>query len=103
MFGWVLWEGVTLVFVVASGLALLALRRKVGGRPAFTHQDWLTYFGDLPAQASKPRLVLKLSGAAFLCFLVVLIGGPLLVNLGAGLYSATFLFTSLGIVKLALS
>jgi hypothetical protein len=100
--GFMLWEGVTLLFVILGGLVVLTVRRKTSGRPLFTDQDWHTYFGDLQLQVSKPRLVLKISGAAFLCSLVVIITGPVLARMGPGLYSVTIIFACLGIVKLTL-
>lgn len=100
--GFVLWESLTLLFVILVGHGVLIMRRMASGRPVFTHQDWLTYFGDLQLRMSKPRLALRLSCAVFLCFCLTLIGNPLLVRLGPGLYSVTFVFTCLGIVKAAL-
>ena len=100
--GFVLWESLTLLFVILAGLGVLVIRRKASGRAVFTRHDWLTYFGDLQPQMSKPRLALRLSFAAFLCSLLALIGNAFLVRLGPGLYSVTFVFACLGIVKAAL-
>jgi hypothetical protein len=100
--GFVLWEGLTLLFVILAGLGVLIIRRRASGRPAFTRHDWLTYFGDLQMRISKPRLALRLSYAAFLCSCLTLIGNPFLVRVGPGLYSVTIVFACLGIVKVAL-
>jgi len=102
MMGFVLWESFTLLFVILAGLGVLIFRRKARGRPVFTHQDWLTYFGDLQLRMSKPRLALRLSLAVFLCSCLTLIGNPFLARIGPGLYSVTIIFAYLGIVKLTL-
>ena len=100
--GFVLWESLTVLFVILAGLGVLIIRRKADGRPVFTRHDWLTYFGDLHLRMSKPRLALRLSYAVFLCSCLTLIGNPILVRLGPGLYSVTIVFACLGIVKVAL-
>jgi len=102
MIGFVLWEGLTLLFVLLAGLGVLIIRRKASGQPVITRHDWLTYFGDLQLRMSKPRLALRLSYAAFLCSCLTLIGNPFLVRVGPGLYSVTIVFACLGIVKLTL-
>ena len=100
--GFVLWESLTLLFVILAGLGVLMIRRKASGRPVFTRHDWLTYFGDLQLRMSKPRLAFRLSFAAFLCSLLAVISNAFLVRLGPGLYSVTFVFACLGIVKATL-
>ena len=100
--GFILWESLTLLFVILAGLGVLIIRRRASGQPAFTRHDWLTYFGDLQLRMSKPRLALRLSYAAFLCSCLTLIGNPFLVRAGPGIYSATIVFACLGIVKIAL-
>ena len=100
--GFVLWESLTLLFVILAGLGVLMIRRKASGRPVFTRHDWLTFFGDLQLQMSKPRLAFRLSFAAVLCFLLALFGSSLLARLGPGLYAVPFVFICLGIVKGAL-
>lgn len=102
MIGFVLWESITLLFVLLAGLGVLMIRRKADGRPVFTRHDWLTYFGDLQLRMSKPRLALRLSYAVFLCSCLTLIGNPILARLGPGLYSVTIVFACLGFVKVAL-
>ena len=102
MMGFVLWESLSLLFVILAGLGVLMIRRKADSRPVFTRHDWLMYFGDLQLQISKPRLALRLFYAVFLCSCLTLIGNPLLVRLGPGLYSVTLVFACLGIVKVAL-
>jgi hypothetical protein len=102
MMGFVLWESLTVLFVALAGLVVLVLRRKASGRPVFTRHDWLMYFGDLQLRMSKPRLALRLSYAVFLCSCLTLIGNPILVRLGPGLYSVTIAFTCLWIVRATL-
>jgi hypothetical protein len=102
MMGFVLWEGLTLLFVLLAGLGVLIIRRKASGRPGFTRHDWLTYFGDLQLRMSKPRLALRLCYAAFLCSCLTLIFNPFLARMGPGLYSVTIIFVCLGIVKFTL-
>jgi hypothetical protein len=102
MMGFVLWEGLTLLFVILAGYGFLTIRRKASGQPVFTRHDWLTYFGDLQLRMSKPRLALKLSYAAFLCSGLALISNPFLARIGPGLYSVAIIFACLGIVKLTL-
>lgn len=100
--GFVLSEGLTLLFVILAGLGVLILRRRASGRPAFTRHDWLTYFGDLQLRMSKPQLALRLLYAVFLCSCLALISSPFLARVGPGLYSVTIVFVCLGIVKIAL-
>jgi|SRR3990172_8362817 len=102
IFGFVLWEGITLLFVGLAGLALLAIRRKSSGQPAFSRRDWQLYFGPMDVGTSKLRLCFKLSAAVVSCLLVGLAGKPMLGQLGAGIGSAAFLLTCLGIVKFSL-
>lgn len=100
--GFVLWETVTLLFVVVTGLGFLVFRRKMSGRPIFTRNDWLMYFGDLQPQLSKPKLALRLCLAALICFLLILAAYPFLGNLGPGISAVTFTFASFAIVKAVL-
>jgi hypothetical protein len=102
MMGFVLWESLTLLFVFLAAFGVLITRRKAGGRPSFTRHDWLTYFGDLQLRMSKPRLAIRLSIAVFLCSCLTIIGNPLLVRLGPGLYLVTIAFTCLWIVRATL-
>lgn len=101
--GYILWEGATLLFVLFGGIGLTILRRKTNGRPAFTDEDRLLYFGDLDVGLSMPKLCLKLCVAAFLCSLIGSLEALVLPYVGPGLFSAAFLLTSLGIVKSTLS
>jgi hypothetical protein len=100
--GFLLWESLTVLFVLLTGLGILIIRRKASGRPVFTRHDWLTCFGDLKLRMSKPRLALRLSCAAFLCSCLALISNPFLARMGPGLYSVTIIFACLGIVKFTL-
>ena len=100
--GFVLWESLTVLFVILAGLGVLMIRRKADGRPVFTRHDWLLYFGDLQLRMSKPRLALRLAFAVFLCSCLTLIGNPFLARMGPGLYSVTIVFTCLAIVRAAL-
>ena len=102
MMGFVLWEGLTLLLVLLTGLGVLIIRRKANGQPVFTRHDWLTYFGDLQLRMSKPRLALRLSCAAFLCYCLTLIVNPFIARMGPGLYSVTIIVACLGIVKFTL-
>jgi len=102
MMGFVLWEGLTLLFVLLTGLGVLIIRRKANGQPVFTRHDWLTYFGDLQLRMSKPRLALRLSYAVFLCYCLTLIFNPFLARMGPGLYSVTIILGCVGIVKFTL-
>jgi len=102
MMGFVLWESLTSLFVILTGLGVLIIRRKASGRPGFTRHDWLTYFGDLQLRMSKPKLALRLFFAVFLCSCLALVGNPFLARMGPGLYSVTIIFAFLGIVKLTL-
>jgi len=101
--GFVLWEGATLLFVIIGGAGLVALRRIASGRPAFTEQDRLLYFGDLNLEISIPELCLKLCAAVFLCLVIGFFEHVIFAHFGAGLLTATFVLSSFGIVRFTLS
>jgi hypothetical protein len=102
LFGLVLWEAITLLFVLLGGIGLMALRRKANGRPAFTDQDRLLYFGDLNLDISMPELCLKLCVAALVCLIVGFFERLVLAQFGPGLLTATFVLTSFSIVRFTL-
>lgn len=97
-FGYLLWEGITLLIVIFGGIGLLVLRRKSRGKPGFTNQDHELFFGDSKIKLSKPKAVLTLGLAVILCFVIGVLEFIVLAPLGASLLTSIIVLTCLGIV-----
>jgi hypothetical protein len=97
--GFVLWEGITLLVVILSGLGLLVLRRKFSGKPAFTNEDWQLFFGHSKIRLSSSTLLLNFGITVFLCLFIAILETRIFEPLGAGPLTVLLLLTSLGIVK----
>ncbi|HZD40694.1 MAG TPA: hypothetical protein VE131_08245 [Terriglobales bacterium] len=97
-FGFVLWEGITLLIVIFGGVGFLVLLRKSKGKPAFTTQDRELFFGISKTEMSKSETVLKFGLAIILCGLVGAIEFWVLASLGPGLLTPVLVLSYLAIV-----
>jgi hypothetical protein len=100
--GYVLWEGLVLVCVLAGSLAFVVLRRKMSGRPALINQDWKSLFKKPPATVSKPRLCLRFALAVFLFSCIGVLELLVFAQLGAAILSVSLLVSCAGIVNIIL-
>jgi len=82
---------------MATGM--LVLRRKAGGRPAFSDQDRKLFFGNAGVRVSRPRLYMHFGIAVFLCYSAGFLEYLLLGSFGASILAAAQLVTLLAIVK----
>jgi hypothetical protein len=100
--GYYLWEGITFLMQILVGTSLLVLRRKAGGRPAFTEADRQLFFASPRVQVSTPEFWVNFAVAAFLCLFVGLLERLVLAPFGAAVLITAQLITFLGIVKKSL-
>ena len=100
--GYYLWEGITFLMQILVGTGLLVLRRKAGGRPAFTEADRQLFFAPPRVRVSTPKFWVNFGVAAFLCFLVGLLERLILAPFGAAVLATAQLITFLGIVRKSL-
>jgi hypothetical protein len=96
--GLVLWEVITLLSVVLSGIGLLVLRRKANGRPAFTERDRQLFFGPRKITVSTVKFWINFSAAVFLCFFIDVLEFLIFGWLGPGLLTMVVVLSSIGIV-----
>lgn len=101
-FGLFLWEAVTFLMVIAAGVGLMVLRRRLVGQPGFTDQDRRFFFQRSRIRRSAPKLLWNFCVAAVLCFMTILLEVLFLAQLGPGLLAAVLLVTVVGIVNLML-
>jgi hypothetical protein len=78
---------------------MLVLRRKAGGRPAFSDQDRQLFFGRAEVRVSKLRFCTHLGIAVVLFYLAVLLEYLLLARLGASIVASAQLVTLLAITR----
>ena len=97
--GYYLWEGITFSTILFVGTALLVLRRKASGGPAFTDHDQQLFFGDPEVRFSKARFCVNFGIALLLCYLASSLEYLLLAPFGAGILATAQLVTFLEIVK----
>jgi Trk-type K+ transport system membrane component len=97
-FGFVLWEGITLLIVIFGGIGFLVLFRKFRGNPAFTTQDHELFFGRSTTKMPKLRTVLTFGLAVILCGVVGALEFRLLAPLGPGLLTPVQVLSYLAIV-----
>jgi len=97
-FGYVLWEGITLLVVIFGAIGLLVLRRKSRGERGFTNHDYELFFGDSKIKMSKPKAVLTLGLAVILCLVIGVLEFIVLAPLGVSLLTPALVLTCLGIV-----
>jgi hypothetical protein len=100
--GYYLWEGITFLMQILVGTSLLVLRRKAGGRPAFTEADRQLFFASPRLRVSTPEFWVNFAVATFLCLFVGLLERLILVPFGAAVLTTAQLITFLGIVKKSL-
>jgi hypothetical protein len=98
-FGFVLWEGFTLLLVIFGGIGILVLRRRFSGKPAFTDRDRQLFFGHPKVARSTPRLLINFGTAVLLCSFVVVVEKLIFASLGPVAVTVVVLFSSLGIVN----
>ena len=97
--GYVLWEGLVFVCVVAGGLALVMLRRKMRGRPALTSHDWKALFNAPATTASMPKFCLRFAAAVFLFSCIGMLEILVFAHLGAAILSVSLLVSCAGVVN----
>ena len=97
-FGYMLWEGLVLVCVIAAALGLIVLRRKLSGRPAFSNQDKILLFNTRPAAPSLLQLCFRFSLAILLFSCIGLVEILAFAPFGAAILSVSLLFSCAGIV-----
>lgn len=100
--GFALWEATTLLIVILCGIGIIALRRKVSGRPAFPNEDHEFFFGRAKVKPSTPKRLFKLGIAVFLCFFLGIVEMLLFAHLGAATLTVVWVLTSLAIVNAVL-
>ena len=100
--GHLLWELVTFSTILSAGMALLILRRRASGKPAFTARDRQLFFGRPEVKLSKPRFYTNFGIAVFLCYLASFLEYLLLARFGAGILATAQVLTFLSIVKKSL-
>lgn len=100
--GYYLWEGITFFTILFVATGVLVLRRKAGGRPAFTDHDRELFFGPPAVGLSKPRFYINFSIAVFLCYFAGTLEYLILARFGASVLATAELVTFLGIVKKSL-
>jgi hypothetical protein len=97
-FGYVLWEGITLLIVIFGGIGLLVLLRKSRGKPGFTAQDHELFFAYSKTKMSKLRAVLTFGLAVILCSVIGVLEFGVFAPLGAGILTPVLVLTCLAIV-----
>ena len=97
--GHYVWEIITFLSILSMATALLVLRRKAGGRPAFSDQDRKLFFGNAGVRVSKFRFYMRLGIAVLLCYSAGFLEYLLLGSFGASVLAAAQLVTLLAIVK----
>jgi hypothetical protein len=99
--GYYLWESITFLSILSMATGMLVLRRKAGGRPAFSDQDRKLFFGN--GVRSEFRFYMHFGIAVLLCYLAGSLVSLLLGSFGASILAAAQLITLLAIVKKWLS
>jgi hypothetical protein len=97
-----LWEGLVLVCVIAAGLGVVMLRRKMSGRPAFSNEDRILLFNTPLAAASLSRLCLRFSLAVLLFCCIGLLEIIVFAPFGAAILSVSLLLSCASIVNIIL-
>jgi hypothetical protein len=98
-FGFVLWEGITLLAVIFGGISLMVLRRKLSGKPAFTIKDRQLFFGHSQLRLSTSRLLLNFAIAVLLCSFVGIVEVLTFARFGTGVLTVVLVLTCLTIVR----
>jgi hypothetical protein len=100
--GFYLWEGIMFLMQILVGLGLLVIRRKAGGRPAFTDADRQLFFTRCRAGVRTPKFWLNFGIAALLCLFAGLLERLVLGPFGPAALATAQLVTFMGIVKKSL-
>jgi membrane protein CcdC involved in cytochrome C biogenesis len=100
--GHYVWEGMTFLVAILVATALLVLRRKAAGRPAFTSDDRQLFFGPSRVVVSAGRFYFNFVIAIFLCSLAIPLEQLILGRFGAGVLALAQLLTLLAIVRKSL-
>lgn len=98
-FGFVLWEGFTLLLMILGVIVIVMLRRLFSGRAAFTDRDWHFFFGRPKVAYPTLRLLVNFGTAVLLCFSVLALGELIFAPFGPAVVTLVILITSFGIVK----
>jgi hypothetical protein len=102
-FGHVLSEGTMFLFVLLVGIGVVALRRRLNGKPAFSDQDWRFFFGKGGMGAFTPKFCLKVGLAVVVFSVFALIEVLLLDSFGAGILAGLLVLTLVTVIKLTLA
>ncbi len=97
-FGYILPEGIILLFVLLLGLGIVSLRRKLKGERAFTRRDYRLFFGHSREKMSFHSLAKAVILFSFFAALEVLVLAPL----GAAILSTVMIVTLLAVVRFTL-
>lgn len=97
--GTYLWEVITFLAILSMAIAVLVVRRKASGSPAFSDRDRQLFFGRAEVRVSKPRLCINFGIAVLLCYFASFLEYLFLARFGASILAAAQLLTLLAIVK----
>lgn len=100
--GYMLSEGVMLVWLMLGMFGWLILRRRISGRPAFSNQDRALLFNTSPAVVSLPKLCLRFFVAVFLFSSIGALEVLVFAPLGAAILSVALLFSCATVVNITL-
>ena len=103
LFGHVLSEGTMFLFVLLVGVGVVALRRRLDGKPAFTDKDWRFFFGKSGMAAFTPKFCFKLGLAVALFSVFAVIEVLLLDSFGAGIVAGVLVLTLIAVINLTLA
>jgi hypothetical protein len=96
--GYIVSEVTILLFVLFLGVGIVALRRKLYGRPAFTQRDRKLFFGHSRREIS----LFALGKAAILFSFFAAVEFVVLAPFGAAVLSVIMLVTLLAVVRFTL-
>ncbi len=99
--GYLLWEGLLLLCVLAGTLAFVMVRRKIDGRTRGLKQDWNSLFSGTSAHSTS-RAYLRLALAVLVFSGVGMLEVLALAQLGAALLSVSLIVSCAGIVNVVL-
>ena len=100
--GYVLWEGLVYLCVIAGSLGFVMLRRRLSGRRAFSGEDRTLLFNTSPAAVSAPTLFLRFAMAVVLFCCIGEVEILVFAPLGPAIVSLFLLLSCAGIVNMIL-